>query len=99
MANSPTDPLAAFSEYRYLPSALIAMSMLVAPAGFTPTMVPGTAVNAPLRPIEKPAIDDVPALDTYANRPFGVTSIQQLAAPSVARLELIGVSIPFACIA
>src|SRR5882757_4891860 len=66
MANSPRVPLAALTEYRYLPSALIAISMLAEPLGLSPATVPGTAVSAPLLAMANPAMDDVPALDAYA---------------------------------
>src|SRR4051812_27780510 len=79
--NTPTAPLAAFSEYRYAPSELIAISRFVDPAGFTPTIVLDSGASAPLLLMENPAMDEVPAFDAYTNRPFGVTTFQQFAAP------------------
>jgi hypothetical protein len=39
------------------------MSRLVAPEGFVPTMVPGSAVNDPSEPMVNPETLDVPALE------------------------------------
>src|SRR3954463_11347777 len=68
----------------------MAMSRFVEPAGFVPTMVLGSASSVPSSRIENPAIDEVPAFDAYTNRPSGVTTFQQFAAPSVGTLALIG---------
>src|SRR5581483_8083710 len=89
----PTEPPAALSEYRKAPSALIAISRLVAPDGFKPTTVPGNAVSAPFAPIAKPEIDEVPAFEAYTKRPSGVTAFQQFAAPKVGTAGLIANSL------
>src|ERR1700756_110865 len=92
-------PVAEFSENRNLPSALIAISKFVLPAGLVPTTVAPTGVSAPLTPIANPEIVDEPALDAYANFPLGVIAFQQLALPSVGTPRLMGVSVPFAATA
>src|SRR5262245_36979800 len=74
------------------------MSRLAEPGGFTPTTVPASGVSAPWAPIAKPATDDVPAFDAYTNRPSGVTTFQQFAAPSVGTLWLTGSNDPSATI-
>src|SRR3954467_7166431 len=88
--NIPTAPLAAFSEYRNRPSALIVMSRLTEPVGLAPTIVLPTGRSVPPASIEKPAIELVAAFDAYTKRPSGVITFQQFAAPSVGMLAVTG---------
>jgi hypothetical protein len=53
----------------------------------------------PVALIEKPEIEEVPALETFTKRPSGVIAFQQLAAPRVGTLALIAVTVPCAATA
>lgn len=74
----------------------MAMSRLVLPLGLMPTIVLATGVNIPVALIANPEIVDVPAFEVYARLPFGVIALQQVAAPNVGTLVLIGDRVPFA---
>jgi hypothetical protein len=63
IANIPTAPLAALSEKRNLPSALIVMSRFAEPDGFTARTVPGSGVSVPSARMAKPAMVEDPALE------------------------------------
>src|ERR1700758_3076582 len=99
MAKMPIVPVPEFSVYRNFPSALTAMSRFVLPAGFVPTTVAPTGVNAPVLPTANPEIVDEPAFETYTKRPSGVTTFQQFALPRVGTPRLMALSVPSDAIA
>lgn len=86
-------PVLEFRVYAKLPSALIAMSKLVLPAGLAATIAPPIGVRMPFWATLKPEIVLEPELDVYTNLPFGVMASQQLAAPSVGTAEPIGLTV------
>jgi hypothetical protein len=92
-----TVPVPEFSVNRNLPSALRARSIFVLPVGLVPTIVPGKAVRVPVEPMAKPETVALPAFDVYRKRPSGVTTCQQVAAPRVGTLLLMGERLPLAC--
>ena len=74
----------------------MAMSRFVLPLGLVPTIVPARGVSDPLTPIANPEIVDVAEFEVYTKLPFGDTALQQVAAPNVGTLVLIGDSVPLA---
>ena len=70
------------------------MSRFVLPVASVAATVPGKEVSAPSVPIANPEMVDVAELEVYTKRPSGVIACQQVAAPSVGTLALIGASIP-----
>jgi hypothetical protein len=74
----------------------MARSISVLLLGRIPSTVPGKGVNAPVAFIAKPEIVDEAEFAVYTKRPSGVTSYQQVAAPNVGTLVLMGVITPLA---
>lgn len=70
------------------------MSRLVLPVGSVATIVPGNGVSAPSAPIANPEMVDVAELEVYTKCPSGVTACQQVAAPWVGTLALMGETVP-----
>src|SRR5271165_2381508 len=82
MEKAPTAPAPDSMVKRNLPSLLVARSRLKLPAGKAPTTNPEIFADA--------------VFEVNRNFPFGVTLIQQVAAPSVGTLVLMAVYAPFA---
>src|ERR1700742_1559202 len=95
IVKTPIAPTPDWRLNRYLPSPLMVMSRLFAPLGRVLRIVPAIGVRAPFEATENPATVNVPALSTYTNFPLGVMAFQQLPSPTVCKLWVMGVSVPF----
>src|ERR1700722_11409929 len=67
------------------------ISRVMLPLGFVPTNVPETGVKAPPALRAKPEMVEDAEFEVYTNWPLGVTTSQQVPAPSVGTLALTGV--------